>query len=93
MHRSRLGLALVFLAAGCGTAPTPAPVARRPDQGASDADIRTAASIITPAKVLSRLAVIADDSMGGRNTPSPGLEKTAQYLADNYRAWGLLPAR
>jgi hypothetical protein len=94
MHRSRLGLALLLLAFGCGHAgaPLPAPVPRRPDQGASDAEIRAAASIITPAKVLSRLAVIADDSMGGRNTPSPGLEKTAQYLADNYRTWGLLPA-
>jgi Zn-dependent M28 family amino/carboxypeptidase len=30
--------------------------------------------------------------MGGRNTPSAGLEKTAQYLADSYRTWGLLPA-
>lgn len=92
MHRSRLGLALILLIVGCGTAPSPAPVARRSDQGASDADIRAAASVITPAKVLNRLSVIADDSMGGRNTPSPGLEKTAQYLADNYRTWGLLPA-
>lgn len=94
MHRSRLGFVLLLLALGCGhaTAPTPAPVARRPDQGASDAEIRAAGSAITPAKVLSRISVIADDSMGGRNTPSPGLEKTAQYLADNYRAWGLLPA-
>jgi hypothetical protein len=91
MHRSRLGLALVFLATACGpsAAPTPAP---RPDQGASPAEIRAAGSLITPAKVLSRLSIIADDSMGGRNTPSSGLEKTAQYLADNYRAWGLLPA-
>ena len=35
--------------------------------------------------------MIADDSMGGRNTPSRGLEKTAAYLADNYRSWGLVP--
>ncbi len=94
MHRSCLGFAALLLALGCGHAsvPTPAPEARRPDQGASEAEIRAAGSSITPAKVLSRLSVIADDSMGGRNTPSPGLEMTAQYLADNYRAWGLLPA-
>ena len=90
MHRSRVGPALLFLTIGCsgGTAPTTPPL----DLVASAADIRAAAAFITPAKVLSRLAVIADDSMGGRNTPSAGLEKTAQYLADNYRAWGMHPA-
>ncbi len=91
MHRSRLGLALLLLAAACSPPPAPIP-APRPDEGAGPAEILAAGSVITPAKVLSRLSVIADDSMGGRNTPSPGLEKTAQYLADNYRAWGLLPA-
>jgi peptidase M28-like protein len=59
---------------------------------ASDAEIRSAAALITPDKVLTRISVIADDSMGGRNTPSIGLEKTAQYLADAYRQWGLAPA-
>ncbi len=55
-------------------------------------EIKKAAAVITPAAVLSRISVIADDSMGGRNTPSAGLEKTAVYLADNYRKWGLIPA-
>ncbi len=54
--------------------------------------ITEAGKLITPAKVLQRISVIADDSMGGRNTPSTGLEKTAQFLADNYKAWGLKPA-
>lgn len=55
-------------------------------------DIKKAAALITPKAVLQRISVIADDSMGGRNTPSAGLEKVAIYLADNYRKWGLLPA-
>ncbi len=58
----------------------------------SPKQVKAAGALITPAKVLTRISVIADDSMGGRNTPSPGLEKTAQYLADSYKAWGLKPA-
>ncbi|MEO5799355.1 MAG: M28 family peptidase [Gemmatimonadales bacterium] len=55
-------------------------------------EIKQAAEFITPKAVLERISVIADDSMGGRNTPSAGLEKTAIWLADNYKKWGLLPA-
>jgi hypothetical protein len=58
---------------------------------ANENDIRAAAALITPDKVLQRISVIADDSMGGRNTPSRGLELTAHYLADNYRTWGFTP--
>jgi hypothetical protein len=58
----------------------------------SPKQLKEAGALITPAKVLQRISVIAHDSMGGRNTPSPGLEKTAQFLADNYKAWGLKPA-
>lgn len=55
-------------------------------------EVKTAAAFITPKAVLQRISVIADDSMGGRNTPSVGLEKTAQWLAENYKKWGLVPA-
>ena len=86
---SRYALFTVLILTACGghpaTQPTPVP------RLATDTDVRDAAAVITPDKVLQRISVIADDSMGGRNTPSPGLEKTAQYLADNYRTWGLVP--
>ncbi len=90
MLRPRLSLALLIPAIGCGDgiATTPPP----DDLIASDAEIRAAAGVIIPPKVLTWISVIADDSMGGRNTPSPGLEMTAQFLADKYRDWGLLPA-
>lgn len=55
-------------------------------------DVRTAAASITPADVVRRINIIADDSMGGRDTPSPGLEKTAQYVADEFKRFGLKPA-
>ncbi len=56
------------------------------------ADLKAAAGSITPADVTRRINIIADDSMGGRDTPSPGLEKTAQYVADEFKRFGLKPA-
>ncbi len=53
---------------------------------------RAAAQTITQADVQRRINIIADDSMMGRDTPSPGLEKTAQYVADQFKQFGLTPA-
>ncbi|MBW8772161.1 MAG: M20/M25/M40 family metallo-hydrolase [Gemmatimonadetes bacterium] len=53
--------------------------------------VRAAAATITAADVERRLRIIADDSMGGRDTPSEGLEKTARYVADEFRRFGLKP--
>jgi hypothetical protein len=50
-----------------------------------------AAASITPADVARRIGIIAHDSMGGRNTPSPGLEQTAQYIAAEFQRFGLRP--
>jgi len=55
------------------------------------APLRNAAASITPADIRRRIGIIADDSMMGRDTPSPGLEKTAQYVADQFRKFGLKP--
>ena len=52
---------------------------------------RRAAATITEADVKSRIYIIAHDSMGGRNTPSPGLEKTAEYIAAEFKRFGLKP--
>jgi len=48
-------------------------------------------SVITPDAIYQHLSVIADDSMMGRDTPSPGLEMTAQYIADRFASLGLEP--
>ncbi|HEU4569863.1 MAG TPA: M20/M25/M40 family metallo-hydrolase [Gemmatimonadales bacterium] len=53
--------------------------------------VRDAAATITAADVHHRLSIIADDSMGGRDTPSEGLDKTAAYVADQFRRFGLRP--
>lgn len=55
------------------------------------AAVKKAAATITAADVKQRIYVIADDSMMGRDTPSPGLEMTAQYVADQFKSFGLKP--
>ena len=44
---------------------------------------------ITEADYLRRVGIIAHDSMQGRDTPSPGLEKTAAYIASEFERMGL----
>jgi len=60
-------------------------------QMAAPTKVREAAETITAEDLHTRLSVIADDSMMGRATPSPGLEMTAQYVADQFRRFGLTP--
>lgn len=76
----RLSISLLLLAgtAPLATAQTAAPLHR-------------AAATITAADIQRRINIIADDSMMGRSTPSPGLEKTAQYVADQFKRLGLKP--
>ena len=50
-----------------------------------------AAGTITPSDVARRVGILAHDSMLGRDTPSRGLELTAQYVADQFRRFGLRP--
>ncbi len=48
-----------------------------------------AAGSITASDVARRIGIIAADSMMGRDTPSPGLDSTAEYVADEFRRFGL----
>jgi hypothetical protein len=48
-----------------------------------------AAATITKSDVARRVGILAHDSMLGRDTPSRGLELTAQYVADQFRRFGL----
>lgn len=73
----RIVLALAFLAV------VPFGVA------AQNADIEQAAATITEDDYLWRVGVIAHDSMMGRNTPSPGLDMTAAWIASEFEKWGL----
>jgi len=53
--------------------------------------LSAAAETITELDVIRHIKVIADDSMLGRDTPSRGLDLTAQYVAGQFAASGLKP--
>lgn len=54
-------------------------------------EVRAGLETITAADVKRRIEIIADDSMGGRDTPSRGLEATARYIASELGRLGLTP--
>ena len=56
--------------------------------GQSD-PVEEAARTISQEDYAWRIGVIAHDSMQGRNTPSPGLDKTAEWIASEFRRFGL----
>jgi hypothetical protein len=74
-----------LLALVCAAGPLAAQ-APEPAVPASDA-----AASITASDVARRVGLLAHDSMLGRDTPSRGLELTAQYVADQFRRFGLEP--
>ncbi|HEU4595948.1 MAG TPA: M28 family peptidase [Pyrinomonadaceae bacterium] len=53
---------------------------------------RKAAENITAEKMKEMLYFISSDEMAGRNTPSPGLDQTAKYIADRLAKLKLKPA-
>jgi hypothetical protein len=57
----------------------------------TQAAVQQAAHTISPGDIRRRIGIIADDSMRGRDTPSPELDKVAQYIAGEYRRLGLRP--
>jgi peptidase M28-like protein len=58
---------------------------------AQTAAVRSAAATITDQDVAKRVGIMAHDSMGGRDTPSRGLELTARYVAQEFESFGLKP--
>ncbi|MBN1117605.1 MAG: M20/M25/M40 family metallo-hydrolase [Bacteroidales bacterium] len=49
------------------------------------------AKSITPESIINHISVLANDSMLGRKTPGPELEKSAQYIAAQFKNFGLEP--
>ncbi len=62
-----------------------------PSALAAQSGVADAIGSITPEDYIRRVGVIAHDSMRGRDTPSRGLDLTAQWIADEFRAMGLRP--
>jgi len=59
--------------------------------GQTPASVQRALRSITPEDVRRHIGVLADDSMRGRATPSPELEKVAVYIAGEFKRIGLKP--
>ena len=82
--------------AGGGTSPaTEAAPPTRPEvsSGASYSEATTRAGAgIRPDAIQDHIAFLASDALGGRDTPSPGLEAAAEYLAAELESAGLEPA-
>src|SRR6267378_7787574 len=57
----------------------------------SPASVQRAVQSITPDDIRRRIGILADDSMRGRDTPSPELEEVAAYIASEFRRVGLKP--
>ncbi|MBZ4188780.1 M28 family peptidase [Niabella beijingensis] len=55
------------------------------------ADPSVFAKSITTQDLKKHLSIVASAEMEGRNTPSPGLEKTAEYITAQFKAMGLAP--
>jgi hypothetical protein len=60
--------------------------------GPAAAATQPAAAPITAAAIRERIAFLASDEMRGRDTPSPELERAAEWLARESRQLGLEPA-
>jgi Zn-dependent M28 family amino/carboxypeptidase len=56
------------------------------------APLEAQAGRITPALMMQHIGALADDSMRGRGTPSPELDKAAQYVEAVFRHAGLVAA-
>jgi hypothetical protein len=97
LTRVGVALATLFLAL-----PTAAPSARQGRSVNAAAAVaapsryfaaeRAAAERITAEGMKEILYYIASDEMAGRNTPSPGLDKTAQYIAERLKKLKVKPA-
>lgn len=90
--RSRLALLLLISPLACQSDSN---LNAEPEGGASavltEAAITAAAESITPEELYARVAVLADDSMRGRYTPSPEIEMVATWAASEFQAMGLQP--
>ena len=87
MNRLVPFLATPFVLIVTAPASAQAPVAARPSAGS----VAAAVNSITANDIARRIGVIAHDSMRGRDTPSPELDEVANYIAGEFRRFGLKP--
>lgn len=81
--------ALLAALAACSQPVQTAPIGSAP--GAADG-IAEAVASIRPQDFYARIGFLASDALEGRDTPSPGLEAAAAYIASEFHRFGLTPA-
>ena len=82
----------VLLLVACAGSPSARPGEATPLAPVAAADPARGAATITAADMMRRITYLADDELGGRDTPSRGLETAAGWIADQFRSFGLSPA-
>jgi hypothetical protein len=85
-----LALSLSLLMPAAGAPPKTKAPASRP-ASAANAYRKAADTVITPDAARDYLMFIASDALQGRDTPSPGLDAAAEFLAFNMKKWGVKP--
>ena len=50
-----------------------------------------AVSEVSESRYMAHLKYLASDDLGGRGNGTPGLERAAEYIAEQFRAAGLQP--
>jgi Zn-dependent M28 family amino/carboxypeptidase len=91
MQRSLIALVLIALTISPAL-PVGAQKRKSSVKTSAVADNRGGAEQITVAELKSWLYFIASDAMQGRDTPSQGLDITANFIAMNLGNWGFKPA-
>jgi hypothetical protein len=84
MPAKSLGILCLAALAFSTTIPALEPSALTPEE-------RAAMREISPAALRARLSFLASDLLEGRDTPSPGLDIAAEYIASEFRRAGLEP--
>lgn len=63
-----------------------------PQKALSNEEAKNAANVISGDRLKDFLTFIAADALQGRDTPSPGLDAAANFIAYNLKSWGVKPA-
>jgi hypothetical protein len=92
LEAQRFGIRVVAIALAMASSVVPSRAGAQVAVPASPpASPTEAAATITAAELARHVAVLTADSLGGRPTPSPALEQTAQYVAAEFQRLGLRP--
>lgn len=87
LYRNIMSLSgALILISGCS-----ATIAGTPPTAPAIDAVASAVGEITPEVIVGHVSFLASDALLGRDTPSPGLETAARYIADDFRSLGLEP--